>query len=386
MKILAFTGNRADYYLQLPLLRRINSQNNFDLKIIVSGGILNESDNTVIEDMKKDNLTIGKQIKIEEFPKNHSYAISEVIKEASEFIKEFKPDLCIVYADRFESFGFSVAAFHSNTPALHLEAGDITNGGTYDDNLRHCITKMSHLFCTSTKKGLKVINNLGEESWRSIHSGLLSYEDMSEINYSDKQKIIEELNLSTSPIILCTMHPLPNNLNETINETSELFLALIKLSNEKEVKIIITAPNNDHGSKEIRSIIEKNIDFIKGGQFIDTLGGYRYQTILSLAENRPLILCGNSSSIIKEAPFFKAHGLNIGRRQLNRESATSQINCLGEKVLIYENLIQLINKKCTVKDNPYYVKNSSQKIIEFIIEVFKNKNKEEILNKTWYEE
>ncbi len=385
MKILAFTGNRADYYLQLPLLRRINSEDIFNLKILVSGGILSESDNTVLEDMKRDNLEVGRKLQIEDFPKNHSYAISEVIKKSSEYISEFNPDLCIVYADRFESFGFSVAAFHSNTPSLHLEAGDITTGGTYDDNLRHCITKMSHLFCTSTKKGLKVINNLGEEPWRAMHSGLLSYEDMSKKNNFDKKKIIDELNLKNHPIILCTMHPLPNNLNATIKETSELFLALIKLSKEKKVKTIITAPNNDHGSKDIRKIIKNNINLIKGSQFIDTLGGYRYQSILSLAENRPLILCGNSSSIIKEAPFFKAHGLNIGRRQLNRESASSQVNCEGDKEIIYKNLNQLINKECIVKDNPYYVNNSSQKIIDFIKKVFKSKNKEEILNKKWYE-
>ena len=118
--------------------------------------------------MQNDNLEIGKKIQLDEFPNNHSYAISTVIKESSQYIEFFSPDLCIIYADRYESFGFSVSAFHSNTPSLHIEAGDITNGGTYDDNLRHCITKMSHLFCSSTKKGLRVIKNLGEESWGEL--------------------------------------------------------------------------------------------------------------------------------------------------------------------------------------------------------------------------
>ncbi len=385
MKIIAFTGNRADFYLQLPLLRRINSDNDLSLELVVSGGILSNNDNTVIDDIKKNNLTIGKKINLEQLPKNHSFAISEVITQSSKYIEELKPDLCIVYADRFESFGFSVASFHSNVPSMHLEAGDITNGGTYDDNIRHCITKMSHLFCTSTKKGLDIINKLGEEPWRAIHSGLISYEDMKNINETDKKEIINELDLGNEPIILCTMHPIPNSIKETIFETSELFSALSKLSKENNLNIIITAPNNDSGSKEIRDFIIKNIKYIEGAKFIDTLGGYRYQSLLSLSKERPVVICGNSSSIIKEAPYFKAHGLNIGRRQLNREGASSQVNCEGNKEDIYKILQRLIKEECEVKFNPYYVENSSKNIVDFIKSTFRSKSKEQILYKKWYE-
>ena len=384
MKILAFTGNRADFYLQLPLYRRLNADKEFNLKLLVSGGILTDSDSTVLADIKNNNLIIGRKIILEKLPKNHSYAISEVIFQTSKYIEELRPDLCIVYADRFESFGFSVASFHADIPCLHLEAGDITNGGTYDDNIRHCITKMSHLFCTSTRKGLDILNNLGEESWRSIHSGLISYEDMKNITEKDKKKIIDELELENKPIILCTMHPIPNLIKETIYETSQLFHALKKLSYENNLKIIITAPNNDSGSKDIRDFIDKNINLIKGAQFIDTLGGHRYQSLLSLARNRSVIVCGNSSSIIKEAPYFSAHGLNIGKRQLNRECANSQINCIGNTEEIYEILSRLINEKCEVNYNPYYVENSSMLIQNFIKKIFLTKSKEEILNKKWH--
>ena len=161
----------------------------------------------------------------------------------------------------------------------------------------------------------------------------LSYGDMKK-NHVD-QKNNEKLNLGNKPVIITTMHPIPNNLEQSLEDTSELFAALKKLSDIKQINFIVTAPNNDKGSKQIRNFIKENIKFIKGARFIDTLGGYRFQSILSLADNRPVILCGNSSSIIKEAPFFNVHGLNIGLRQLNRESATSQINCEGEKIKFF---------------------------------------------------
>ena len=36
---------------------------------------------------------------------------------------------------------------------------------------------------------------------------------------------------------------------------------------------------------------------------------------MSLAKERIVIVCGNSSSVIKEAPINGAHSLNIGVRQ-----------------------------------------------------------------------
>ena len=88
--------------------------------------------------------------------------------------------------------------------------------------------------------------------------------------------------------------------------------------------------------------------------------------------------------LLKRAPFFNVHGLNIGLRQLNRESATSQINCDGERDQILSHLIKLVEKKCEVDFNPYYVDNSCQLIIEFIKDTFSARKKVEILNKKWH--
>ena len=58
----------------------------------------------------------------------------------------------------------------------------------------------------------------------------------------------------------------------------------------------------------------------------------------SLAKLRNVIICGNSSSVVKEAPFYGAHALNIGIRQTGRESSRNQKDCLAERKLISQNL------------------------------------------------
>ena len=55
------------------------------------------------------------------------------------------------------------------------------------------------------------------------------------------KKIIEELNLGNKPVIICTMHPIPNNLEKTLEDTSEVFAALEKLSNLKNINIIVSS-------------------------------------------------------------------------------------------------------------------------------------------------
>ena len=104
---------------------------------------------------------------------------------------------------------------------------------------------------------------------------------------------------------------------------------------------------------------------------------------MSLSKYRSVIVCGNSSSIIKEAPYFKAHSLNIGKRQNGREASSTQINCSANKMEIFKNLKNLITYTNTECMNPYFLKDSSSLIINFIFKIFEKYTKEEILDKKW---
>ena len=384
MNILCFTGSRAEYYILRPLLKKLNNFKNINLELIVSGGITKEIEKRTISDIKSDQIKIAKIINIPNLYKSHSEIIGFLCIELSPLIIKKNPKLCIVYADRFESFAFAISASHLDKILLHIEAGDITEGGTYDDFIRHCITKMSHLFCTSTKKGLNVISRLGEESWRAIQSGLLSYEDMKLITKQDQNKVIRELGLLNDwPIVIATMHPIPKDLKETKNEIVQLLKALSRFSKTYNSYILITGPNSDQGNEIINNKIQQYIPSIINATYFESLGGYRYQTLMSLSKSRNVIICGNSSSIIKEAPYYMAHSLNIGNRQNGREASSTQINCEANEKEILRNLEKLITYRNTECINPYYLKDSSNLIINFIFKIFQQYTTKEILNKKW---
>tara|TARA_Y100001978_G_scaffold74466_1_gene66727 strand:+ start:4973 stop:6154 length:1182 start_codon:yes stop_codon:yes gene_type:complete len=384
LKILCFTGSRAEYYILRPLLKKISNLENINLKLIVSGGITKEINKKTIKDIRNDKIEILSILDIPERHYHHSEKIGFLCLELSPIINKFNPNLCIVYADRFESFAFATTATHLDKVLLHIEAGDITEGGTYDDFIRHCITKMSHLFCTSTKSGLKILSRLGEDSWRSIQSGLLSYDDMQLITEEDKSLVINELKINDNlPIIIATMHSIPKDLEKTKNESINFFSALKKFSYKNDAHIFITGPNSDNGNQFIIENINLFLDEIRNALYFESLGGFRYQTLMSLSSVRSVIVCGNSSSIIKEAPFYKAHSLNIGSRQKGRESASTQIDCEANELEIIENLERLILFQNTSCINPYYVKNASDKVVDFILKIFENYSEEEILDKKW---
>ncbi len=384
MKILFFTGSRATYYLMRPLIKHMLKETDFELSIIISGGILKEESKKTLNDIKADGINILAEIPITTKNINHAHTIGELCLNILPKIEKFIPDLAIVYADRYEAFSFAIAVSHSDIPILHLEAGDITEGGTHDDQVRHCISKLSHLFCTSTLSGCEVIKRLGEESWRTIHSGLISYDDMKSISEKDRKGVLDKLLIKKNEgIILGTMHPIPKNLELTQMETIEFLEALRIISNKIPFKIVLTSPNNDQGNQIIFDLIKNYLPRINNSIYIESLGGKSYHSLMSLSKNKNIIVCGNSSSIIKEAPFFGAHSLNIGSRQLGRESASTQVDSKADRNAIANNILKLSKKKCIKGLNPYFKENSSKVILEFIKRTFTYHNKEEILFKKW---
>jgi len=386
MKFLGFTGSRAEYYLQRPVLMRLLNISDLSLGLIVGGSILEEEDQLTLSDIKKDNIPIAALLPISASDRSecHSLQIANLIQQIDPVITSFNPDYALVYADRYESFAFALATFHRDLIVVHMEAGDITEGGTYDDNVRHCITKLSHLQLTSTFQGLRVVKNLGEEAWRSKRVGLFSYESIQSISLDEARQVVDSLGMpQDGPIVLATMHPIPMDLDATIYENIEFFEGLADASSKADLSIIITAPNRDQGSQHILDLIAKYSPRIKSCQVHESLGGHRYHSLLSLARTRSVIVCGNSSSVIKEAPYFGAHGLNVGRRQLGREKAASQVDVEADRHKVSQQLLELSLRPCAKVANPYAGNHPSSDAVDFIIDISRRTSRLELLSKKW---
>ena len=389
--IIVFSGSRAEYYIIEPLVLALSKEKNFSITLVVHHNYTYaNTDNIENKNIKIIRLPSLLSVDDPKYSSRfmHSYVISNIIRQITDLMIKgnLNFDLAIAYADRFETLGFAIATSQSGIPVLHMEAGDITNGGTPDDNVRHSITKLSHLFMTSTKRGIDLLLSFKEDNWRIYHSGLLGYSSSYEHSFSEgdisglfKKYCLDE---DFKMLIIATMHPLPFNERRSILDANEVFNALNKFSNNfNNVEIFITSPNSDSGSERIQTIIN-NINS-KSIRKVNSLG-LDYQRLLSLSKKKKVVLLGNSSSIIKEAPFFNCHHINVGQRQKNRVSSNTQINTIAESSHIQSILEQIYlskNMQPTLKDNPYFKKEGIDGMVAFIQEKLKL-GKDELLFKT----
>ncbi len=332
-KIIAvFTGNRAEYGLQYPVLKAISEHPDLDYRLIVSGAHLDKNFGNTKKEIENDGFEIHSEVKIdldESRPDATSRAIGTGILSMSEALAKIKPDILVVYADRFEGFAAVIAATQMNIPTAHIEGGDITEGGALDDSVRHAMSKLSHIHFTTNDQATNRILAMGEAPWRVNTVGFPAIDMIQHGNYANEDELKKTYNLDFSkPIVLFTQHSVTTEFDLAADQIKPSLDALKNLAKD-DIQVIVTYPNNDAGGIRIIHTINQEIpdDYANIQKHI-SLGRYNYHGILALALNNDIKVCcvGNSSSGIKETPAFKCPTVNIGSRQQGRLRAENVID------------------------------------------------------------
>ena len=378
MKIGVFTGNRAEYGLLSPLITAIEDAADMHLVLFVGGALLNEKYGETLSDIEAGGIPIAQKIHILEPGVNGvttAGAISDAITECEKaFLKE-DLDGIFVYADRYEGFAAIIAASHSNIPVLHIEGGDLTNGGAFDDNVRHSMTKLSHLHFPSNDNAVDIILRLGEEPWRVCKVGLLPFSDYQTKDYADIDELTQSLGFELQTnIVLFTLHSISSSLRQTAEEAAAAFSAIEKIAKRPETSVIVTFPNDDNGSEIIISYIEmlrrNNTDVL----IFPSLGQRRYYGILNLQSLGVNVACmGNTSSIVKECVFFNVTGVLIGTRQDGR---LTPANVKKVPAKVGDILASYDNEDVTTEivENPYLVTDGVDRALEHVRRNLRNPN------------
>jgi len=124
--IAIFTGNRAEYGLQYPILRAVDKHPSLDYRLLVSGAHLDEHFGRTLDEIRNDGFRIDAEVKIEMDASSlfaTAQAIGSGVIEISKVLAELKPDMMVVYADRFEGLAAVVAATQMNVPTAHIGRG-----------------------------------------------------------------------------------------------------------------------------------------------------------------------------------------------------------------------------------------------------------------------
>jgi UDP-hydrolysing UDP-N-acetyl-D-glucosamine 2-epimerase len=375
--VAVFTGNRAEYGLQFPILQAIDKHPNLDYKLLVSGAHLDPNFGSTLDEIQNDGFHIDSEIIIDMDAQSlfaTAQAIGTGVLAISKVLDQMRPDILVVYADRFEGFAAVIAATQMNIPTAHIEGGDLTEGGALDDSVRHAMTKLSHLHFTTNEQATNRILGMGEEAWRVHTVGFPAIDLISAGNFASKGEVIKSLGLDpTHPIVLFTQHSVSTEFDKAAKQIEPSLDAIKKLASEG-VQVVLTYPNNDAGGQ---AIIEKLYSFgsmkHQNTQVKRSLGRYLYHGVLALARDPDarVVCLGNSSSGLKETPAFGCPTVNIGSRQEGRLRGKNVTDAGYSADEIYKAVIkglfdESFRKVSREAANPYWLGEAGPKIAEVL--------------------
>lgn len=380
-KIAVFTGNRAEYGLQYPILKAIKNSKTLEYRLVVSGAHLDEYFGSTLEEIQADGFEIHEQVKInspKETGGNYTaFSIGEAIIKLARIFDEMRPDVVLVYADRFEGFAAVIAATQLNIATAHVEGGDLTEGGALDDSVRHAMTKLSHIHFSTNEQATRRILAMGEEPWR-VHTVGLPAIDMIKSNMiASAAELKEKYLVDTShPILLFTQHSVTTEFQDARSHISTSLSAIKQLA-AKGVQCFLTFPNNDIGGHDIADeLLKLKRENLTRIHIHKSLGRYYYHGFLALARDSEIrIVCaGNSSSGIKETPSFNCPSVNIGSRQKGRLRGGNVIDVnYSEREIIdaverglYDENFRV---SCRSVESPYWAGGAGKKITQVLAEL-----------------
>jgi UDP-hydrolysing UDP-N-acetyl-D-glucosamine 2-epimerase len=378
-RVAVFTGNRAEYGLLMPILRAIHRHPELECELLVSGAHLDEDFGQTRQEIEKDGFNIAAEVKLtmgQDDLLATAQAIGSGVCNLSKTLAELKPDLLVVYADRFEGFAAMITGTQMNIPTAHVEGGDITEGGALDDSVRHAMSKLAHLHFTTNQDAADRIARLGEEPWRIHNVGFPAIDLIAEGQYATPEELAEQYGLTPDrPIALFTQHSITTEFRDAAAQIHPALDAMKQLADE-DWQVILTYPNNDAGGRAIiRELEAVNEAGHPNIQVHSSLGRHNYHGILNMIGRLGSGACvGNSSSGIKETPALACPTVNVGSRQQGRLRADNVLDVPYDTEAILAACRRTIEDHdfrhiCRTCANPYGVGDAGTKIADALAAV-----------------
>lgn len=366
-KICVVTGTRAEYGLLYWLMKEIQGDPDLQLQLVATGMHLSPEFGLTYRSIEADGFSIDAKVEMllsSDTPVGVAKSIGLGVIGFADTLKRLAPDMLVVLGDRFEILAAAQAAMVLQIPLAHLGGGD-TGMGTYDNIIRHCITKMASLHFVTHNDARRRVIQLGENPDRVFSFGATSVDNIVKMRLLSRTELEQELGIVLEKLIfLVTFHPL--TMDDSTGETQLLALlnALDDFRDEKTCSVIFTKSNADNGGRALNQILDAYVKRNSNCYLFDSLGQTRYLSMMKQAS----VVIGNSSSGIYEAPYLRTPTVDIGSRQRGRAASSSVIRCEAEESSIREGISKALAFKFQNVVMIYGDGNASCRILEKIRE------------------
>jgi UDP-hydrolysing UDP-N-acetyl-D-glucosamine 2-epimerase len=267
----------------------------------------------------------------------------------------------LLLGDRLEILAAASACLPLRIPVAHVHGGESTLG-SIDDQIRHAVTKLSHLHFVSTDLYARRVRRMGEEPWRVHVVGATGVEYIRKLKPMSREELSSMLDLDWGrPVFLFTYHPVTLQVERSERDLEEVLAAVKAVPGQW----VVTGSNVDTGG---RALWRRIREFARRSdvRVLDNLGQRAYLSIMK----RATAIVGNSSSAIIEAPSFGLPAVNIGDRQGNRLRGANVIDTPPDRHLILRAIGRAgspaFRQRAAQAPNPYDKGNASGRIVKVL--------------------
>jgi UDP-hydrolysing UDP-N-acetyl-D-glucosamine 2-epimerase len=363
-KIGIFSTSRADAGIYQPLLARLAGEPSFETFFFAGGTHHAESFGRSVDSLSLPPRV--KMIQVDHFvrgdrPVEVAATTAGAVAAFSNALDQHTCELVIVLGDRTEMLGACLAATIHGIPIAHLHGGDITLGA-YDNACRDAITKLAHLHLPASQQHAARIMGMGEEFWRIHVVGAPALDALRSFKPISTAQLHAIMGLDlTAPTIILLFHP------ETISTipVDEQIETVLTALDRWPHQVLAIGPNADVGHDAVRDRL--NAFTLAGRRRLVThLSREEFWSALAHA----VVLVGNSSAGIIEAPAFRLPVVNVGRRQAGRIRAANVLD-VGFDVESIRRAIQVATSfefRWTLKDcaSPYGDGGAAERIVRIL--------------------
>lgn len=364
-KICVVTGSRADYGCLRWVMDGIRKTPGLELQVIATGMHLSPEFGLTYRRIEDDGFNIDTKIEMllsADTPASLAKSMGLGMIGFGEAWQRLQPDLLFLLGDRFEIFSAAASATFARIPIAHAHGGETTEG-SFDEAMRHSITKMSHLHFVAAEQYRNRVIQLGEAPERVFVVGGLGVESIKRLKLLDRAALEADLGFEFGKRnLLITFHPATLESASSAHQMQELLCALDLL---RDTHLIFTMPNADTDGRILIEMINRFVAGRPNARAYASLGELRYLSCVREVDG----VVGNSSSALIEVPSLGKGSVNIGDRQRGRLKAASVIDCPPDRAAITAALERLRSPAFQAQlpaENPYGDGNASAKILPIL--------------------
>jgi UDP-hydrolysing UDP-N-acetyl-D-glucosamine 2-epimerase len=338
-KVCVVVNSRANYGRIKSFLRAAMDHPDLELQLIDGASALLYRYGSAIDIIRGDGFepqAIVHSVVDGETPVTMAKSVGLGTIELATHFEALKPDVVLTVADRFETIATAIAASYMNIPVAHTQGGEVT--GSIDENVRHAITKLSHIHFPATERAREILMRMGERP-DTIHvTGCPSIDVLVENDlalpkdiFARNKGVGADLDVS-KPYVMVMQHPVTTEYGEGLTQIEATLKAVDRLGRQG-MQVIWLWPNADAGSDDVA----KGLRVFRENNDPDYLHLYRNFSPEDYARllNNAACMIGNSSSGLREAAYLGTPSVNIGSRQRGRDRARNVIDAPHNAEAIY---------------------------------------------------